>query len=298
LINPKVSVVIATHNHAHFLPECLGSVRAQTYQDYEVIIVDNGSTDNTRELVQKLAWDKLRYYYQENTGSVSGPRNTGIRLARGEYVAFLDSDDSWYKEKLDEVMRILADNPAIDIISHDLLMVEKGKPNLVAKVGPLSSDMFKQLLIVGNCVCGSATVVKREILLKTKGFDESKDFVHVEDYEAWLRIAYQGYRFYFINKTLGEYKIHKSNLSHDYELVKIHLINVYNKHYRNLSNVGPLRKLLFYNRSIIKIYLATAMRFYKKRQYLKCLKSLIGSFLSYPFLLLKMAYVKEALCLI
>ncbi|MFA5034361.1 MAG: glycosyltransferase family A protein, partial [Candidatus Margulisiibacteriota bacterium] len=143
---PKVSVVIAAHNHAHFLPDCLGSVKAQTYPDYEVIVIDNGSTDNTKETVQKLAWDKLRYHYQADTGSVAGPRNTGTKLARGEYVAYLDSDDSWRPDKLAKVMKVLVDRPEIDLVTHELVTMINGRPGEVLHVGRNSEDAFHQLL--------------------------------------------------------------------------------------------------------------------------------------------------------
>ena len=125
--SPKVSVIIPTHNHAHFLPKCLESVKTQTYSDYEIIVINNGSTDNTEEVIKRFGWNNLRYHYQQDTGSVASPRNTGIRLARGKYVAFLDSDDLWYPEKLRKTMRILEESPDIDILSHDLFMIREGK---------------------------------------------------------------------------------------------------------------------------------------------------------------------------
>ena len=105
--NPLISVVVATHNHAHFLPECLSSIKSQTYTNYELIVVDNGSNDNTKEVVENFAWDKLNYCYQRDTGSVAGPRNTGIRLSKGKYVAFLDSDDLWHSQNLKKTMEVL-----------------------------------------------------------------------------------------------------------------------------------------------------------------------------------------------
>lgn len=281
---PKVSVVIATHNHAHFLPECLASVKSQIYQDYEVIVVNNGSTDNTEEVVKKLAWDKLRYHYQNDTGSVAGPRNTGIKLAQGEYVAFLDSDDLWFANKLDRVMRTFIENSGIDIISHDMLIFINDKPNvnIIGRVGPLNPDMFKQLLTVRNGLIGSATVLAKKVLNKIGGFDESKDCVHAEDYEAWLKIAYQGYKFHFINEILGKCRVHDSNLSYDYNLVCKNWINVLNKYYKVFNGQKSIRKFISRNKSIGTVYFVTAVKYYSQRQHLKCLISIIMSFLLSP----------------
>lgn len=252
-------MVIATHNHAHFLPECLASVKSQTYQDYEVIVINNGSTDNTEEVVKLLTWDKLRYYYQNDTGSVAGPRNTGIKLAQGEYVAFLDSDDLWYKNKLERVMHIFVEKPDIDIISHDLIQNKNGEKDEVLKVGPLEEDMFGALLVT-NRLLGSATVIKKQEITQAGGFDESKQYVHCEDYETWLRIAYKGHKFGFINEVLGEYRVHGGNLSNDQELVFKNWLNVLNRHLPYYKGKNIFDRFLVYLRSKGCAYLTIAKR--------------------------------------
>ncbi|OGC04140.1 hypothetical protein A2276_05955 [candidate division WOR-1 bacterium RIFOXYA12_FULL_43_27] len=292
---PKVSVVIATHNHAHFLPECLASVKAQTYQNYEVIVVNNGSIDNTEEVVRNLAWDKLRYHYQSDTGSVAGPRNTGIKLAEGDYVAFLDSDDIWHEDKLEKVMRVFMEKPEIDILSHDVSIFEKGKSdlNIVDRVGPLSENMFRQLLTVGNCLNGSATVVAKRVFAKIGGFDESKDFVHAEDYEAWLRIAYHGYNFYFINETLGKWRMHESNLSNDFGLVCKNWINVLNKYYKKFNVRNPIDRIILRNKSLSGVHFITAAKHHSQKKYIQFLVSLAKSFLLSPVHFFKMIYARR-----
>jgi len=280
--NPKVSIIIPTHNHAHFLSECLASVKSQTYKDYEVIVVNNGSTDNTEEIVRKLAWDQLRYKYQNDTGSVAGPRNTGISLAKGKYVAFLDSDDLWYEKKIEKVMNIFEKKSEIDIISHDLYMTKKGKIKLVIKSGPLSRNMFKSLLIK-NCVSGSAAVVRKETLIEAGGFDESKEFIHAEDSEIWLRIAYLGKNFYFINEVLGEYRAHETNLSNDFVSVLNNEKNVIKKHYNKLRSPVPFHKHFLYQNRLSRIYFKISIQYFFRKKYLKCAYNLILSFFSNPF---------------
>ena len=282
--NPRVSVIIPTHNHAHFLPECLASVKTQAYKNYEVIVVNNGSTDDTEEVVYKLAWDQLRYHYQNDTGSVAGPRNTGIRLAKGEYVAFLDSDDLWYEKKLERVMNTLEKRPDIDVISHDLYMTKKGKRKMVLKCGPLRKNMFKSLLIQ-NCIPGSAAVVKRNTLIEVGSFDENKDFIHAEDSDLWLRIAQLGKKFYFINEPLGEYRVHDSNLSHDFEGLSRNEKSVIHKHIRNLKSNIPFHGYFLYINRLSRIYFKLSLQYYFRKKYIKCLRSLLQSFLVNPFYL-------------
>ena len=279
---PKVTVIIPTHNHAHFLPECLSCVKNQTYKDYEVIVVNNGSTDKTEQEVKRLSWDKVRYHYQEDTGSVAGPRNTGIRLARGEYVAFLDSDDIWYEDKLEKVLNILDKKPDIDIVSHDLYMVREGKEKKLLKSGPLKEDMFLSLLNK-NCLFGSATVAKRELMEKMGGFDPCKEFVHVEDYETWLRIAKLGKKFYFINEPLGEYRAHSLNLSFDFESALCHEKNVIHKHFAQINNMNRFLRKLFYNKRLSVIYYKIAMQFLFRKQLKKSLYNFWRSFCLNPF---------------
>lgn len=282
-IDPSVSVIIATHNHAHFLPECLASVKAQTYKDYEVIVVDNGSTDNTRDVVRDLSWNKLRYHYQDNTGSVAGPRNTGIKLARGEFVAFLDSDDLWYEQKLERAIGALNKDARIDILSHDLFFVKPGKEKSLIRTGPLKDDMFTSLLIE-NCLLGSATVVKKSVMLDIGGFDGSKDFIHAEDYEAWLRIAYLSKKFYFINEALGEYRIHGANLSLDFETALLNERNVITAHFRNLKTGIPFFRLFLLRNRLCVLYLKMGTQYAFRKRYLHSFMNLARAFLLNPFL--------------
>ncbi len=294
LNRPKVSVIIATHNHAHFLPECLASVKAQTYLDYEVIVVNNGSTDDTEKVVRSLSWDKLRYHYQEDTGSVAGPRNTGIKLARGEYVAFLDSDDYWHGQKLEKTMRIFEERSDIDLVSHDLFYVKNGCKKFLIKSGPRAADMFKELLNK-NCVLGSATVVKRSVMLEIGGFDEAKDFVHAEDYDTWLRIAYLKKNFYFVNEALGCFRVHSSNLSLDFERVSANIKNVIDKHFKNLNGYGNFYKKLSYRNRLCTIYFTLGVQYFFRNKYINFLNNASYAFFLSPayFLINAVALFKK-----
>ncbi|MFC1540660.1 glycosyltransferase [Candidatus Margulisiibacteriota bacterium] len=282
-----VSVIIATHNHAHFLSECLNSVKQQTYPDYEVILVDNGSTDDTKEVVKKLSWDKLKYHYQENTGSVAGPRNTGLKLAKGQYVAFLDSDDFWYKNKLSTVIAKLVEDPAIDILTHDLFAKDENGSDHVMRVGPPAKDMFRHLLL-SNRLLGSATVAKKSVMNEIGGFDGRPEFVHAEDYETWLRLAYRGKKFNFLNETLGVYRIHGGNLSRDFERASFDEINVLRRHLSDYRSKYPFDKFILSRRVMGRTYYWLGTKHLQNHRWLKGAFYIMRSVLLSPEYILKL----------
>ena len=114
---PEISVIVPTYNYAHFIGDCLDSIFAQTYKDFEVIVIDDGSTDDTARVLEKYKGE-IRYIYQENKG-LPAARNTGIKAAQGEYLAFLDSDDLWLPEKLGEQVLFLRNEADMGIIFSD-----------------------------------------------------------------------------------------------------------------------------------------------------------------------------------
>ena len=132
-MTPKISVVIPTYNCGALIPEALDSIFAQTFTDFEVIVVDDGSTDNTRDVVSRYRED-IRYIYQNNKG-VSAARNAGIKEARGQYIAFLDADDLWLPEKLASQMRVMTQSDAIGIVACGLFCIDD-KNNSVKTVIP------------------------------------------------------------------------------------------------------------------------------------------------------------------
>lgn len=184
--NPFFSIIIPTYNRAHMLSKALESVHVQTFTDWECIVVDDGSTDNTRELLQQ--WiekdNRFRYIYQENAER-SAARNNGINNAKGEYICFLDSDDYYLKIKLQELKKFISDNnnPIAFIISS--LKVEIGNEikairlSQIDKSNPL--DFFAQNTVFSQQTCISKQIVKQ--------INYNSCFNIGEDFELWLRIA-------------------------------------------------------------------------------------------------------------
>jgi glycosyltransferase involved in cell wall biosynthesis len=186
---PEVSVVIPTYNRAAVLQEAIQSVMLQTYPDYEVIVVDDGSTDNTRDVVSAFS-GKGRYVLQQNRGR-SAARNHGIRLARGRYIAFLDSDDMFLPEKLGVQVSALKSGWDFGMAySHSLAMYEPGRiaeGHLHAR-GRLSGWIHPEILFIqGTVITVPSVLVRARILGEVGGFDET---MHIcEDLDLWRRIA-------------------------------------------------------------------------------------------------------------
>ncbi len=200
--SPRVSVVIPAYNHARFLPDALESVLAQTFRDFEVLVVDDGSTDNTPDVVASFA-PQVRYLRQQNAGP-SRARNTGIRHTSGEHVAFLDADDTWMREKLAcQVAYLDAHAEAGLVFTKILVTTEAGQP-LYTYPHRYRYDRraFERLLLWPY---GSMNVVMvRRVCFDEVGlFDES--LRAAEDWDMWLRIAPR-FRCGYIDRPLGTYR--------------------------------------------------------------------------------------------
>lgn len=205
---PLVSVVIPAYNHAHFLTESLASVRAQTLQDWEAIVVDNHSADNTAEVVAGFGDSRISRVLIHNEGVISASRNLGMALAKGRYIAFLDADDVWHPEKLARcIARLEAD---ADVVCHGERWVSAKKIRTV-EYGPEARARYERLLFEGNCISTSAVVLHRDWFAKVGGFSTERAFITAEDYDYWLKLARAGARIRFLPDSLGEYRIHEGN---------------------------------------------------------------------------------------
>ncbi len=211
---PLVSVVIPTYNHAQYLGRALQSLLDQTYINWEAIVVDNYSTDNTDKILSRFNDSRIAILKINNNGIIAVSRNTGIRAANGEWVAFLDSDDWWTKDKLEICVQYLHDQN--DIIHHDLKIICKQsrifKPRLIHS-WQTKKPVVIDLLTRGNALATSSTIVRKKLLSKINGMDENKNMVASEDYNAWLRIAQHTDKFKYVSKTLGFYQLSKNSAS-------------------------------------------------------------------------------------
>ncbi len=242
---PNVSVIIPVYNSEKYIEETLKSVFAQSYKDFEVIVVDDGSTDNTAKVLSGYK-DKLIYIRKENEG-ISIARNTGIAHALGKYVAFIDHDDIWYPEKLGEQITLLEYNRNAHLCFSDAYLIdEKGKRNgrLFNICPPFKGMVFKQLLM-GNFIPILTAVVRKEILKETGLFDP--EYKMVEDWDFFIRVAKQ-YPVIFIDSPLAGYRVHTGSFSAKRDIMLKELISVIDN-YAGLVDRNTMNRLKAKNRN-------------------------------------------------
>lgn len=203
----EFSVVVVAYNHAKYIASTIESVLQQTYQDFEIIVLDDGSTDNTQDIVSSFSDKRIKYFYQENSGLPACARNKGISLCTGKYIALLDGDDFWHNNKLEKCRQVLNDMPEVGLICNNEAIMYGNKIIRYTSYGPYVDQMYKKLLLDGNCLHTSAVVIRRSIFFEDGNrFCEDKNLFTVEDYEYWLRLSLR-YKFYFIPDVLTYYRV-------------------------------------------------------------------------------------------
>jgi glycosyltransferase involved in cell wall biosynthesis len=266
-----VSIIIPTFNRSQLLVRAITSVINQKYTNWELIIVDDGSTDETKEVVEKFQEvTKISYFKIENSG-VSAARNHGIKLALGEWVAFLDSDDEWLPNKLSlQVEEVLKNN--FRLIHGNEIWIRNGKRVNQKKIHEKSGgEIFKQCLHL-CLISPSAVIIKKELLEEHNGFNE--ELIVCEDYDLWLKITSKEEVGFINTPIINKYGGHEGQLSHQYfamdywrvksmfqiretlqrndyreELVKVLkkkcniLLNGYQKH-KNVKNYQEVKQIL------------------------------------------------------
>ena len=195
-----VSVIIPTHNRARLLPRAARSVLNQTFRELELIVVDDASSDDTRQVVAALDDPRVRYIRHDRNRGAPEARNTGIEAARGKYIAFQDSDDEWLPEKLEKQMAVFKPGSDADVVYCSMLLEQAGSTITIPGAGitVLQGDVLPQLL-AGNFVSTQTLLLRRECLEKVGGFDTR--LPRFQDWELVIRLA-ETYRFQFVNETL------------------------------------------------------------------------------------------------
>jgi glycosyltransferase involved in cell wall biosynthesis len=234
---PRVSIVIPAWNAAAFIEKTLATVAAQTFTDFEVIVVDDGSSDATKEVVDRFLRDKGlrgRCIKQANM-KIAGARNAGIRAAEADLISFLDHDDLWFPEKLARTLAEFDAHPETDLVCHDENIVKDGTLVRVSHNGPLAENMYERLLFEGNAMSPSATTVKKTKLFEAGLFREHPEFNTVEDYDLWMRLA-KICRIRFLDAVLGEYQLVESAASNRIVYHNTNLEHLLRDHFRGFPN--------------------------------------------------------------
>jgi glycosyltransferase involved in cell wall biosynthesis len=206
-MKPKVSCIIATHNRAKtFLPKAIKSVLEQDFTDWELIIVDDRSTDETAEVVAEVLKDSRITYHRlkKHFGSDTKPKNEGTKLARGEYICYLDDDVQYRKHTFKTLVRVLDQNPDIDVVYGDMWLEPKKEPGI-------AHNFDAQFLMLRNFIDSSSAMIRRQALFDVGGWDETvKKFV---DWNLWVRMVKYGKRFKRVNKFTTDYYLHDDTKS-------------------------------------------------------------------------------------
>ena len=239
LEKPFFSVVIPTYNHEVFLEKAVKSVLNQTFSDYEIIIIDNYSNDNTENLIKNLNNKNIKFIKNRNHGIIAKSRNIGIEQSKSEWIAFLDSDDIWRQEKLKVLFNFIKKHNNYDVICNNELWVYKNNNKTkVSKYGPYKNNFYKTLLKYGSCISTSASLVRKKYLLDNKiFFSEEKNFAPYEDYDFWMRIAKNNGKFKFLKEVLGEHLFHQESWSEkNKSILKNSTILISKHHVFNVQN--------------------------------------------------------------
>ena len=215
---PKVSVNIACFNSARFIRETIESVLSQTYKDFEIIVIDDGSTDSTGDIVKSFGDPRIKYFYKKNEG-LAETRNKAIAASSGEYIAFLDHDDLWLPRKLEMQLALFARRKNAALIFSDSYVLKRGmreQKTYFGRCHPHRGYGFEDLLFESSNFIPLPTVMVRRAVFDTIGMFD-KNFKIGEEYDLFLRIA-RRHELDYVDEPLAVYRIHENNTSQDREL--------------------------------------------------------------------------------
>jgi len=297
--NLFISVIVPTYNRSDLISETIKSILNQTYRNFELIIVDDGSTDNTEEVIRKFKDSRIKYIKTDNWGGPARPRNIGIKKAKGEYIAFCDDDDMWDKKKLEKQIPHFQSSKIVGVASRAIFISDT--PYYRKKYygrSKLDYIDYKYMDILnGEPIMNSSCIVRKEILENVGMFDENRDFCFIEDWELWLRMAQFGlFRvledpliFYLVSRKRGYQSsiISKNCLKIVKKQVDMNYVKYDDiREIKALIYLGIARNLLEYDRSQSRKYYSKALE--TTLNIRKKIKSVGGILISFcPLFLIK-----------
>lgn len=277
LNNIKISVVIPAYNAENYIKKTLNSVLNQTYNNYEIIVIDDGSKDSTKKIVNEITDSRIKYFYQENQG-VSTARNEGVKKSNGEYIAFLDSDDFWKKEFLEECIEAIKKYPNINLFCTRIQNVYKnelGKINGEKVIKKIDKKLYifnyYDIAYIQPIISMSSVIINKEAFLKVGGFNVNS--YSGEDHEIYGKLGLSG-DFCLVNRILSYYNktsnnmiLRKSCYPPLINFIDNNIENCYKEKKKNLKNVREKFILDYINglirREILNIALNELLKNYK-----------------------------------
>ncbi len=250
---PFFSIIIPCYNCEKYLENTFNCILDQNFSDFEVILVDDGSSDNSILIAQSFL-DKfdLKIIQQQNSGAGSA-RNKGILASTGKYIAFLDADDFWFNNKLDEIYKFINQNNS-DLVCHYEKMMFEDTSIGVLKHGPYKT--FYDILFKGNCLSPSAVCVKRDLLIEVGLFSIEKEIDGCEDWDLWLKLAKKNINISYIPKVLGLYMLYNYNVNTSQKQGYYRKGQyVFEKHVKSIDNITPqINNMIKGSRAIQELY--------------------------------------------
>ena len=247
---PKISVVIVTYNRADLLPKAVASVLAQSFRDFELLIIDDGSLDGTEAFARSLAArdKRVRYFKNESNLGISRSRNRGVALAQGEYVAMLDSDDYWIdKDKLKIQAAYLDNHPDTGLVGT-AIRCEDGQGSVLKEdIFETADGKIRARMLLKNQIAQSSVLFRTEAYAKAGGYDES--FVIDEDYDLWMKIG-RDWKLANLPVVMVAYLVHPGGITKEKRFLTISatdkLIRRYRSHYPHylLARIKSLMRFL------------------------------------------------------
>jgi len=250
-MDPEVSVIIPTKNRAHYVSSAIQSVLDQTFGDFEIIVVDGASIDNTREVISKFDDERICYIREKKDRGVSASRNTGIKHSRGKFIGFLDDDDRWMPTKLEKQLNLINKNPHIGVVSTGAWEI-KNSGKVTGYTFPLLRGNIFPKILRNNCVGGcSKVLVRKECFKKVGLFDEK--LPAGEDFDLWIRLA-KYYQFDYVRECLVLYRVHEKRISTDpYRILRAKKL-LYKKYSNELTTSFNHRKILGFWHFVLGVY--------------------------------------------
>ena len=271
------SIILPTYNDLENLKKSIRSIDRQTYKNFELIIVNDGSNDDTKLYLSKLNIPYIKVVnLEKNSGGPATGRNKAIENSSGMWLCFIDSDDFWFKRKLEVMKNMIEEKSNCDVFCHNLISKNKiSKKKIKLFSGPLSANQeYKDLLTIGNKLLLSGTCVNSKFLIEKKiNFNSKKKYISVEDYDFWLNLSFKDAKFFFIKEFLGIYLKHERNLTNNIILHKKNLLFVIRNHVFRIQKFEKNKSRLWkqlYSKHIIELIMIYYNKFnnYKTAFYL------------------------------
>lgn len=295
---PQVSVVIPAYNAMKYLPETLDSALAQTFKDFEVILVNDGSRDGIENWATQIADPRVKFITQQNRGT-GAARNAGIRQAEGEYIAFLDADDLWHPTKLEKQVQVFNDRPEVGLVYTWVSTInEKGSFTGRIFTGEKEGSVWQSLFVSNFIVSGSTAIVRRDCLAILGGFDETVAIV--EDWEMWLRIATR-YSFALIREPLVYNRKHAGSSSTFWKKMEQNFPKVIEKAFQMApAELSPARVASLKRQSYSHANLCLAWKVLqsKNKVFQQAIQFWQQAFLDYPRILFFRSYITLSIMLL